>query len=31
MRVYKPSGIEWLGEIPQHWEIRRLKYLVKRK
>lgn len=18
---YKPSGIEWLGEIPQHWEI----------
>ena len=30
MRVYKPSGIEWLGEIPQHWEIRRLKYLVKR-
>ncbi|ARE80333.1 restriction endonuclease subunit S [Campylobacter helveticus] len=20
MRVYKPSGIEWLGEIPQHWE-----------
>ncbi|TNH35825.1 restriction endonuclease subunit S [Campylobacter helveticus] len=30
MRVYKPSGIEWLGEIPQSWEIRRLKYLVKR-
>ncbi|MEB2796107.1 restriction endonuclease subunit S [Campylobacter upsaliensis] len=27
MRVYKPSGIEWLGEIPKHWEIRRLKYL----
>lgn len=24
---YKPSGIEWLGEIPQHWEVRRLKYL----
>ena len=24
---YKPSGIEWLGEIPQSWEIRRLKYL----
>lgn len=21
MRVYKPSGIEWLGEIPQHWEV----------
>ncbi|MCR2106342.1 restriction endonuclease subunit S [Campylobacter upsaliensis] len=27
MRVYKPSGIKWLGEIPKHWEIRRLKYL----
>jgi len=23
---YKPSGIEWLGEVPDHWEIRRLKY-----
>ncbi|EAI8232499.1 hypothetical protein CT506_03660 [Campylobacter upsaliensis] len=28
MRVYKPSGIEWLGEIPQSWEIRRLKHLT---
>ena len=25
---YKPSGIEWLGEIPQSWEIRRLKHLT---
>lgn len=24
MRVYKPSGIEWLGEIPKHWEICKL-------
>jgi len=23
--AYKDSGIEWLGEIPAHWEIRRLK------
>ncbi|MGB1207035.1 MAG: restriction endonuclease subunit S [Chitinophagales bacterium] len=22
---YKNSGIEWLGEIPVHWEVRRLK------
>ena len=22
--VYKPSGVEWLGEIPTHWEVRRL-------
>ncbi|WP_257933329.1 type I restriction/modification system, specificity subunit [Campylobacter lari] len=25
---FKESGIEWLGEIPQHWEIRKLKYLA---
>lgn len=24
----KPSGIDWLGEIPRHWETRRLKYLA---
>ncbi|MFT7098167.1 MAG: type I restriction enzyme S subunit [Rickettsiales bacterium] len=24
----KPSGIEWLGDIPEHWEVRKLKYLV---
>lgn len=23
--AYKPSGVEWLGEIPAHWEMRRLK------
>ncbi|EGK8074650.1 restriction endonuclease subunit S [Campylobacter upsaliensis] len=27
MCVYKPSGIEWLGEIPQGWEIKKLKYI----
>ncbi|GAB0172509.1 restriction endonuclease subunit S [Helicobacter trogontum] len=21
MRAFKDSGIEWLGEIPQHWEV----------
>lgn len=25
----KDSGIDWLGEIPAHWEIKRLKYLVR--
>jgi len=24
----KPSGLEWLGEIPKHWEIKKLKYLA---
>jgi len=23
---YKDSGVEWLGEIPEHWEVWRLKY-----
>ena len=23
----KPSGVEWLGEVPEHWEVRRLKTL----
>ena len=22
--VYKPSGVEWLGDVPAHWEVRRL-------
>ena len=25
---YKPSGVEWLGDIPAHWEIKRLKYVA---
>lgn len=25
---YKDSGVEWLGEVPEHWESRRLKSLV---
>ncbi len=24
---YKDSGIEWLGEIPENWETKKLKYL----
>lgn len=24
----KDSGIEWLGEVPEHWELRRLKFLA---
>jgi type I restriction enzyme S subunit len=23
----KDSGVEWLGEIPEHWEVKRLKFL----
>ena len=24
--AYKPSDVEWLGELPTHWEVKRLKY-----
>ena len=24
----KPSGVEWLGEVPEHWEVRRLHSLA---
>lgn len=27
----KPSGIPWLGDLPEHWETRPLKYLVSVK
>ena len=25
-REYKESGVKWLGEIPSHWELRKMKY-----
>ena len=25
---YKDSGIEWIGEIPEHWEVKPFKHLV---
>ncbi|MDW7774503.1 MAG: restriction endonuclease subunit S [Desulfobulbaceae bacterium] len=24
----KPSGIDWLGDIPEHWDVKRLKHLT---
>ncbi|WP_176502647.1 restriction endonuclease subunit S [Cobetia sp. 5-11-6-3] len=26
---YKDSGVEWLGEVPSHWEISRIKFLAE--
>lgn len=26
---YKASGVEWLGDIPEHWEVKKLKFLGK--
>ena len=26
---YRESGVEWLGEVPEHWEVRRLRNLTE--
>ena len=26
---YKDSGVQWLGEIPSHWNMRRIKWLFR--
>mgnify|MGYP003584268684 CR=1 FL=1 len=26
---FKPSGVEWIGDIPERWDVRRLKYLLR--
>ncbi|MFH1859723.1 MAG: restriction endonuclease subunit S [bacterium] len=26
----KDSGIEWLGEIPEHWEVKKLKHITSK-
>jgi type I restriction enzyme S subunit len=28
---YKDSGVEWLGEVPEHWETRRLGYFFNER
>lgn len=25
----KESGVEWIGEIPEHWEVKKLRYISK--
>ena len=25
--AYKDSGVPWLGDVPEHWEVRRLKHI----
>jgi len=27
--AYKDSGVEWLGKVPEHWEVRRIKTLFR--
>ena len=26
---YKPSGVEWLGDVPAHWGVRRAKFFYR--
>ncbi|MEA2050086.1 MAG: restriction endonuclease subunit S [Campylobacterota bacterium] len=26
---YKPSGVDFIGDIPKHWEVRKLKFVSK--
>jgi type I restriction enzyme S subunit len=25
---YKDSGVAWIGDVPEHWEVKRLKYVA---
>ena len=27
--TYKNSGIQWIGQVPEHWSVKRLKYLAQ--
>lgn len=29
-QAYKPSGVDWLGSIPAHWQASRLKHVCSR-
>ena len=26
---YKESGIQWIGQVPEHWEVSKLKYVIE--
>ena len=27
--AYKDSGVEWFGEVPEHWDVKRLRFAAK--
>jgi len=27
--AYRPSGVDWLGDVPQGWDVKRLKFLSR--
>ncbi len=26
--AYKDSGVEWIGEVPEHWDVKRLRHIA---
>ncbi len=30
-RSYRPSGVEWLGDVPEHWDVRRIKTFLRER
>ncbi|MFT5405972.1 MAG: type I restriction enzyme S subunit, partial [Verrucomicrobiales bacterium] len=28
---YKDSDVEWLGQIPQHWDVERARYIFRKE
>ena len=26
---FKPSGVEWVGDVPEHWDVKRMKYFYR--
>src|SRR4051812_6835437 len=26
---YKDSGVEWVGQVPEHWEVKRLRFVAQ--
>ena len=28
---YKEAGLPWLGQVPAHWEVRRIKTMLRQK
>lgn len=27
--TYRPSGIDWIGDVPEHWEVKRLRFVCE--
>ena len=26
---YKPSGVPWLGDVPSHWQVEKVKFQAR--